>query len=137
MVAYTYEATNDSTLQPYLQTDTLCLVPQFSYERRQRLAAEDLAKWQKGLEKRHKRGDFSQEKPPVKPLKMQLALRGSINPDENMHITIDEPAARIDTTEFHLYLKVDTTYKAVPFKLRRDAQCRSCCTPLPKVPRLP
>ena len=35
MVAYTYEATNDSTRQPYLQTDTLCLVPQFSYERRQ------------------------------------------------------------------------------------------------------
>lgn len=121
MVAYTYEATNDSTRQPYLQTDTLCLVPQFSYERRQRLAAEDLAKWQKGLEKRHKRGDFSQEKPPVRPLKMQLALRGSINPDENMHISLDEPAARIDTTKFHLYLKVDTTYKAVPFKLRRDA----------------
>lgn len=120
-IACTYEATNDSTLQSYMQTDTLELVPQFSYAKRQKFAAEDLAKWRKGLEKRHKNGDFSQETPPVKPLAMKCSARMDMKPDQNVHFTLPEPAVRIDTTAFHLYLKVDSTYQQARFKLMGDS----------------
>ena len=120
-VTYTYEATNDSTLQNYLQTDTLYLVPQFSYAKRKKFADEDMAKWKKGLEKRHKNGDFSQETPPVKPLDVRCSARGTMKPDENVHITLPEPAARLDTSAFHLFLKVDSTYQQAKFRLTADS----------------
>lgn len=119
-IAYTYEATNDSTLQPYLRTDTLDLVPQFSYERRQKLAAEELAKFEKARARRHKQGDFSNETPPIKPLDLKCTVSSSIRPDENLHFTLPEPAARIDTAAFHLYLKKDSSYVEAPFRLQRD-----------------
>ena len=55
-----------------MQTDTLYLVPRFTYERRKKMEAEIMERWQRGLEKRHKRGDFSQETPPVEPLKVEF-----------------------------------------------------------------
>ena len=120
-IAYTYEATNDSTLQTYLQTDTLDLVPQFSYERRQKLAAEELAKFEKGRAKRHKQGDFSQETPPIQPLDVKCSISTSIGPDENLHFTLPEPATRVDTALFHLFVKQDSTYHEAPFRLTRDS----------------
>lgn len=120
-IAYTYEATNDSTLQQYLQTDTLELVPRFGYERRMKLKAEETEKWEKLREKRHKRGDYSQEVQPVDPLKIQYLTRGAIAPDQNFHFQLPEPAARIDTVGIHLFLKVDSTYQEAPFRLERDS----------------
>lgn len=121
IVACTYEATNDSTGVNYMQTDTLELVPRFSYERRQKLEAQEMEKWLKGLEKRHKRGDFSQEKPPVEPLKVEFSVRSKMAPDQNLCFKLPEPAARIDTAAIHLFLKVDSTYQDAPFKLERDS----------------
>ena len=119
-IAYTYEATNDSTLQLYLRTDTLDLVPQFSYARRQKLAAEELAKFEKARARRHKRGDFSNETPPIKPLDLKCSAPSTIRPDENLHFTLPEPAERLDTAAFHLFVKKDSSYVEAPWRLQRD-----------------
>lgn len=121
VIAYTYEATNDSTHQNYLQTDTLELVPRIPFERRQKLKEIELAKWKKGLEKRHRQGDFTQEQPPTDPLRLTVATRGSFAPDQNVRITLPEPAARLDTSGIHLFLQVDSTYKEAPFRLERSS----------------
>ena len=120
-IRYTYEATDDSTEVNSLYADTLELVPRFGYERRLKLEEEQMAKWRKQLERRHRRGDFSQETPPVAPLKLEFLTRAKISPMQNVLFTLDEPAARIDTTGFHLFLKVDSTYREVPFRLSRDS----------------
>lgn len=120
-LAYTYEATDDSTDINALRTDTLELIPRFSFERRQRLAAQDREKWEKQRERRHKRGDFSQETPPVTPLDVRWNVSSLLAPDRNLHFTLPEPAARLDTAAFHLYLKIDSTrYEPQPFRLTRD-----------------
>lgn len=121
VIAYTYEATNDSTHQNYLQTDTLELVPRIPFERRQKLKEIELAKWKKGLEKRHRQGDFTQEQPPTDPLRLTVTTRGSFAPDQNVRITLPEPAARLDTSGIHLFLQVDSTYKEAPFRLERSS----------------
>lgn len=118
---YTYISTNDSTLLDTLVTDTLEFVPIFSYERRQKWAAEDLAKWEKQREKRHKRGDYSQETPPVSPLKINYTVKSALAPDQNLYFSLEEPAAKIDTSAFHLFLMVDSTYQEAPFRIEPDS----------------
>lgn len=118
---YTYMSTNDSTLIDTLVTDTLEFVPIFSYERRQKWAAEDLAKWEKQREKRHKRGDYSQETPPVTPLKVNFTVKSALAPDQNLYFALEEPAAKIDTSAFHLFLLVDSTYQEAPFRVEQDS----------------
>ncbi len=120
-IALTYEATNDSTYELYQQTDTLELVPQFSYAKRQKFKAEDDAKWQRELEKRHKRGDFTRETKTVKPLDVKMGSQGSINPDENIRLTLTEPPVRVDTSAVHLFLKKDSLFTEAPFRLERDS----------------
>lgn len=120
-LACTYEATDDSTGINRLQTDTLELIPRFGYERRMKLEAEAQAKFEKAREKRHKRGDFSQEEREAPELKLNFAMVSALAPDRNLHFTLEEPAARIDTAAFHLFLKVDSTYQQAPFRLERDS----------------
>lgn len=120
-ITLTYMATNDSTGVDELQTDTLDLIPKIPLARRQKLAEAEIEKWQKGLEKRHKRGDFSQEKMPREPLTVRYSARSAMTPDRNVTIEFDEPVSRFDTTGVHLYLKVDTIYREVPFRLRQDS----------------
>lgn len=121
VVEYTYEATNDSTLENEMRTDTLELVPRFTYERRQKLEREEYEKWLKGLEKRHKRGNYSQETPPAKPLDLQLNSLSDFSPISNVRFSLDEPAARFDSTAIHLFLKVDSTYVEAPFRIDHDS----------------
>lgn len=116
----TYDATNDSVSVPYLQTDTLELIPRLNAEKRKKLREEELEKWQKKLEKRHKRGDFTQETPPATPLKVDFDRTTTLAPDRNIHFRLEEPALRLDTTAFHLFLQVDSTYKEVACRVERD-----------------
>ena len=120
-LACTYEATDDSTGLNRLQTDTLELIPRFGYARRLKQKAEELAKFEKAREKRHKRGDFSREEPEEPELKLNFTMVSALAPDRNLHFTLEEPAARIDTSAFHLFLKVDSTYQQAPFRLERDS----------------
>lgn len=121
IIAYTYEAANDSTLLPELRTDTLELVPKLSYDRRMKLKQQEDEKWQKQLEKRHKRGDYSRETPPVEPLTVTFGPLSDFSPDRNVRFTLPEPAARFDTASVHLFLKVDSTYTEARYRLERDS----------------
>lgn len=120
-IAYTYEAVNDSTLLPFLKTDTLELIPRQTYEKRQKQKANEYVQWKKGLEKRHKRGDFSEEVPPVKLMTIKFGNQGSIAPDKNVRLTLPEPLARLDTAGIHLYLQVDSNYVEAAYRLERDS----------------
>lgn len=121
IVTCEYEATDDSTGINALRIDTLELVPKIKYERRMKLKQQETEKWEKQLAKRHKRGDFSQETPPVDPLKLDCSVRGSLAPDRNIELKLQEPAEKFDTTAFHLFVKVDSAFQNAPFKLSRDS----------------
>lgn len=120
-LALTYECTDDSTGLAQLTTDTLELVPQFSYARRQKLQAEEQARFEKERAKRHKKGIFTQEKPEAPELQLKFASLTGMAPDRNVHFTVDEPLQRLDTTGIHLFLRVDSTYREAPFRLERDS----------------
>ncbi len=115
---YTYEEFNDSLKCNYLRTDTLNLTPRQTMAKRIKKEAEDLEKWEKRREKRHKRGDFSDETPPRKYLSCTTRSASRISPIENPQFVFTEPVVRIDTTRIHLRLKQDTTYVDAPFELR-------------------
>ena len=119
-IALTYEATDDSTGVNRLVTDTLELVPQFGYARRQKLHAEEMAKFEKERAKRHKRGDFSRETPEAEGLRLKFASLSNFSPDRNIHFSVDEPLTHIDTAGIHLFLQVDSTFHKAPFRLSRD-----------------
>lgn len=121
IVTCEYEATDDSTGFNFIRTDTLELVPKIKYEKRMKLKQQEVEKWEKKREKRHKRGDYSEDAPPVDPLKLECSVRSSMAPDNNIKFKIPEPAEKFDSTAFHLFLKVDTTYQSAPFKLTRDS----------------
>ena len=52
---------------------------------------------------------------------MKCSISTSIGPDENLHFTLPEPATRVDTALFHLFVKQDSTYHEAPFRLTRDS----------------
>lgn len=119
-VYYTFEATNDSTYENYLRTDTIDLMPRLTNARIAKQKAEEDKKWQKALERRHKRGDFTQETPPAEKLKLALSPGGSLTPMQNLTFTLEEPVMEVDTAAFHLALKVDSLMQPADFRLVRE-----------------
>lgn len=117
---YNYLETDDSTGVASLRSDTLDLVPKTTMAKRLKAKAEEMERWQKQLERRHKRGDYSNETPPRDYLKINARIASSMAPDQNIHFSLPEPAQTIDTTLVHLYLKVDSLLQDAPFRLERD-----------------
>ncbi len=117
-MAYTYEAFDDSLRQNVLRTDTLELTPRQTMARRIKQQADDMEKWQKALERRHKRGDFSEETPPQSFLSVQTRGGNGLSPMQNPVFTFVEPLMRLDTAAIHLRLKEDTVLHPVPFVLK-------------------
>lgn len=115
----TYDATNDSTYVIEMRTDTLTLIPRLTNARLAKLQAQEDAKWEKELARRHKKGDYTQEQRPVEFLKLESRI-GTITPEENLHFFAKEPIVELDTTAFHLRLKQDTTYVETPCRVARD-----------------
>lgn len=105
---YEFEAWDDSLQQHLLKTDTLELVSRTPWEKRQEAKRKELEKWQKQLEKRHKRGDYSQEEPPIEHIKVNCNANGSLAPNQNVLFTFDQPIADIDSSGIHLLLMVDS-----------------------------
>lgn len=118
-LTYTYEAYDDSLRRDVLTTDTLQLIPRQTLARRLKDEQEELDRWEKKRQRRHKRGDFSDETPPVKSLTVVGPQPSQITPDRNLTIGFEEPLTRIDTAAFHLYLLRDSTYVPAPFLLYR------------------
>ena len=118
-MAYTYLSYDDSLQTHRMRTDTLELIPKNTMARRLKKQAEALEKWEKQREKRHKRGDYSQETPPVEYLKVEGTNVGRLSPDQNLQLTFTEPIARMDTAGFHLYLLQDTLQHPIPYRIER------------------
>lgn len=117
---YTYEDYLDSTKTLRLVEDTLLLVPRLTNVQRAKLAAKAKAEFEKALEKRHKKGDFSQETMPVTPLEVRRNIAARPSPTDNPTFILGEPAATIDTAGIHLLLTIDSTKVAAPFRLERS-----------------
>ena len=116
-LAYTFEEWDDSLQRPYLKTDTLELVPRTTFAKRLTEKTKELEKWEKQRERRHKRGDYTDEKPPVAFLPTQLPTDRTISPAQNLTLKFEQPLARLDTARIHLRLKVDSTFREAPFEL--------------------
>lgn len=117
-MVYTYYETDDSTSTDTLRSDTLELVPRLTNARRAKMQAEAYEKWKKQRDRRHKRGDFSQETMPAEPLKIDTRFSSNLVPTENLHWELAEPAARMNQKGIRLKLGLDSTATEVPFELR-------------------
>lgn len=113
-MTYTYEAYDDSLGHNTLRTDTLELTPKMTMARRLKQQTEAMEKWQKALERRHKRGDYSEETPPQVFLNIKGNTSRSITPAENIRLSFEEPVMRLDTAGIHLRLLVDSTKVDAP-----------------------
>lgn len=120
--SYTYECTDDSTLQNFLRTDTLEVTPRIPLERRMKLHQAAVEKWQKQVEKRRKRGNKANERPPyVRVPELKSVGRTTFSPLGNFVFEASEPAARFDTAGISLCLKIDSVFKPADFRLERDS----------------
>lgn len=116
---YTYDAYDDSLSTNVMQTDTLQLVPRQTMARRLKQQAEELAKFEKQREKRHRRGDYSQETPPTTPLQVKSTIASGASPMQNPLLEFSEPVVRIDTAAIHLTLiESDSIQTPAAFLLR-------------------
>lgn len=115
--AYDYMLWNDSLQQHLLFTDTLQMVSKTPWKKRLADREKEAEKWQKALEKRHKRGDFSQEEPPLEFIKMNCSANANIAPNQNVLLTFDKPIETIDLAGVHLELMVDSVGTDAPFLL--------------------
>lgn len=118
-IYYTYEMTNDSTFERFLYTDTLEVVPRMTNARIQKEREKEEEKWQKQLEKRHKRGDYTHDERPVAALRMKEDVPSVLPPNQNLSFAAEEPLLRLDTAGVHLSLLVDSVETAVPLRLER------------------
>lgn len=109
-LAFVYEfmAWDDSLQQHILTNDTLELVSRTPWKKRLDARQKDEERWQKQLEKRHKRGDYSQETPPVDFMKLTCSANGSLSPGDNITLSFDQPLESIDLAGIHLLLMVDS-----------------------------
>lgn len=116
-MAYTYEAWNDSLSLTELRTDTLSLTSRISWERRLKEKAKELEKWEKQRERRHRRGNYTQEQPPIEFLPVKMSVSSTMAPDQNILITLSEPIDTFPRSALKLRLKVDSTMRDAPFEL--------------------
>lgn len=115
--AYSYEAWDDSLQKTYLTTDTLELAPRTTFAKREAERIKELEKWEKERERRHKRGDFSNEQPPINYHRIKSSVSSTLVPDKNILFTFEEPIAHLDLKGFHLMLRVDSLLHEAPFEL--------------------
>lgn len=116
-IIYSYIATDDSLQTDVWRSDTLLLVPRTTNARLAKQEAEAEARWQKQLEKRHKRGDYSQEVRPAEPLSIKITSPSPLPPDRNPVIECTEPVMSLDTAGIRLKLKVDTSFVDAPVRV--------------------
>lgn len=115
---FTYDQSDDSTGLRALTTDTLELLPRVSLQRRLKQRADEQAKWEKALEKRHKRGDYSRETPPPTLVKIEKRPPSKITPLDALELTFSEPLDTLLLSGVHLLLgNTDTTLTPAPFEL--------------------
>ena len=117
-LALTFDEWDDSLMTNVLKTDTLTLRPRLTAERRARQQQEQMEKWEKQRQKRHRKGDFSQETPPTTFLEIQLKAGQGLPLMQNPQLKFTYPLARLDTAGLRLLLRQDTLDVPAPYELR-------------------
>lgn len=112
---YDYMVWDDSLQIHRLTSDTLSLVSRTPWKKRQENLQKEEEKWQKQLERRHKKGDFSMEEKPLEFMKLNCSVGGSIAPNQNLTLSFEEPVESIDMEGIHLELVVDSVGTPAPF----------------------
>lgn len=102
------------------KTDTLELFSKLTYAKRQKQKDEAYKKWQKEQEKNKKKNRPYQTEYPVEKLEIRVKGSGSLAPNENITLSLQEPIKTIDTTMIHLELKQDSTFIPAPYKLKQQ-----------------
>lgn len=120
-MVYRYDAYDDSLGHNVMRSDTLQLTPRQTMARRLKQKAEELEKWEKKRERRHKRGDYSDETPPRDYLRITVPTNRSMAPNQNVLVQLGEPIARLDTAGVHLLLRVDSVETEAPYELVSNA----------------
>lgn len=116
-MAYDYMAWNDSLQMHELKNDTLTMTSRTPWKKRLETQQKEEEKWQKQLEKRHKRGDYSQDDKPINYMKLNASVNATMAPNENVVFTFEHPLDSIDLAGVHLDLIVDSVGTPAPFLL--------------------
>ncbi len=104
-----------------LQTDTLTLLSKQPYAKRLKEQQKELEKWQKEQEKKKKKGQAYDSIRVREPLKLNIKPSSSLDPDQNVTISANEPLLDVDTARVHLYAKPekDSLWYPEPYVLER------------------
>lgn len=117
-LALTYLDT-DSLKQLSPRTDTLELAPKVTRARQLKELRDKIEAWEKEQKKKRRRNKDTTrtaENPFLHQyLECSFYPGGSIDPDQNITVTFNEPLSRIDTTALHFYQRVDTNWVEAPF----------------------
>lgn len=100
------------------QTDTIMLLSKTPYAKRMKEMQKTMENWQKQQEKKKKRGQPYDSIMPPTPLKIDLQLSQSLDPDKNITMAFPTPLAKVNTTKIHLYIERDSTWYNTDWMLR-------------------
>ena len=114
----TYNET-DTLGQLVAKTDTLEMIPKTSYEKRLKQQQKAFEDWKKEQDKKKRRGQPYDSVMPPKFLEIKLKAAGQLDPDHHILIDSPTPFAKVDSSQIHLSMKVDTLWQAVDFNLQQ------------------
>ncbi len=120
-IAMTYRMTDTLGMLVY-QTDTLTLLPKLSYEKRLKAQQKEYDDWFKKERKKQKRGEAYDSIMPPKLLEINLNVRNTLDPDQNIIYEFTTPLAVADTSKIHLYIQRDTLWFNARYLLRQKTE---------------
>lgn len=111
-------------------TDTLELVPKETHAKLEKERLKKSEEWLKDFEKRLKKskGTLTYEENPYEHTYLNVEVKpgGSIDPNQFVTITFNEPLQHLDSTKIHFYQKVDSNLVDEPFIFQRlEGQLRT------------
>mgnify|MGYP002852454931 CR=1 FL=1 len=115
----TYSAT-DSTGVLEQRTDTLLLLPKYSYEKRKKEQDKKMEEWEKKQAKKKKRGEAYDSIYPVTPLNIQMLSNSKMAPDENVRLAFSTPIKELNGNGIHLYSQIDSAWYESKYRLEPD-----------------
>lgn len=124
-ITYLY---TDSLKRLVPRTDTLNVLAKLTYDKQQKQKQEAKEKEQKEREKKKKKlkeGEV-EEPEPTEFLAVDVYAPSAIDVYDYLTLSFTEPVASIDTTAFHLKLKVDSLWQDIPFDFMRDSLDLKC-----------
>lgn len=121
MFEMTYEATDDSTGENALRTDTMEIVSRTPYARLMKQRNEAMEEWQKEHDKAVRRGKRYTQRQPRPWIRIRYYSKGTMAPTDNIKFLVNEPIQNIDSTRIHLMLQVDSLWEERPFIVENDS----------------